>query len=220
MKRLIKYRVGIITLLFSAFGGALAKSLDLYELTTMYIFLATLIAFVVNLLVSLFIQGLPDEPKNRRMVKLVAVVLFLLFLGATAVHINYFVRFTYAYEGYEHKKLNLIKGDTHDTSYINLAKQHPGLDEGKILDGMGGPGQNYSIWDRDGYNRHKLSMIYAYCAMALFFVALVSLVVEYLVTYRLPPGEDEEEWDEIITGYLKSLFRVDKPKKETTPAEK
>ena len=182
MIQLLKYRVLFITLLFGLFGGALSLLLKIDEMQAYYPALASLIALCVSLLISFLIKSRWNT-HFRNKLKLVATVLFVFFLIAAALHTSYFLNNTFKYEGFGGKTAYYVKGSVYTPAALKCRKDHPVITSDAAMlelcfEGTGGKGQ---AWTEQSINNNVLTLIVSYCTVILFFVAVVSLLVEILV---------------------------------------
>lgn len=176
--QILNNRVTYITLLFAAFGGALSFLLKIEDMKTYYPALASLIALVISLLVSLLIQGKKDRKRMQR-IKLSAVILFILFLGFAAVHTKYVITKTFEY--HEFDALNrYVKGNYSDTA-LALQKRFPQLTDEQILyQKMSGVDSIKHYWTSESVDSNIFMLIVTYCLLVLCFVASVTLMTEVL----------------------------------------
>jgi uncharacterized membrane protein len=123
-------RVTYITILFGLFGGALSFLLKIEDMKTYYPALASLIALVISLLVSLLIKGKRDR-KSKNRFKISAIILFLMFLAFAAIHTKYVITKTFEYHEFDEVN-RYVKGVYSDTAFA-LKRRYPQLSDEKML---------------------------------------------------------------------------------------
>lgn len=218
MLDLLKYRVVFITLLFGAFGGALSLLLKIEELKNYYPSLAVLIALCVSLLISFLLKA-RWSTRLRDRLKIVAVLLFLLFVATAALHTYYIINRTFEYREFDEVN-RYVKGNYTDTA-IAYKKRFPFLKDEEILrDRLEGVTAIEIFWTKESINNNIFRLIASYCGLVLFFVASVTLLSEILATnYRKrtkKPEKSKKSWSEFLMKLISSLFnKVKKPKRRT-----
>jgi len=180
MIAILKYRIILITLLFSAFGGALSLLLKIEDLKTYYPSLAALIAFTVSLLISFLIKARWNI-HFRNQLKGYAVGLFILFLAAAALHTYYIIDRSFEYREFDQVN-RYVKGSYSPLAY-EYKKKYPNLTDEEILyEHLGGPSAINVYWTKESINKNIFSLIITYCCIVLFFVACISLVLEVIAS--------------------------------------
>lgn len=183
MISLLKYRAALIALIFGLFGGAISYLLKIEELAFYYTALATLIALVVNLMVSFMLKG-KWNTHTRYSVKAVCLFLFAGLILILYTHTRYFLEGTFPYRDFEGQVSYYIKG----TEYTPVAKdfklENPYIqsDEDLIREGFGSPDEKDKVWTQESINNVWLKLITSYSLIVILFVALISILIEILMS--------------------------------------
>lgn len=179
---LLKYRAIFIGLLFGLFGGALTKLLAIDELAFYYTALASIIAIVVNLMVSFMLKG-KWNTHVKYSVKAVCIFLFLALIIALYSHTNYFLRGTFPYRDFEDQVSYYIKGNEYTPIAIKFIEENPYIqsDEDLIREGFGSPDEKDKVWTQASINSNWMKLLTSYSLVIMFFVALVSILLEILI---------------------------------------
>lgn len=176
--KVLNNRVTYITVLFGLFGGGLSLLLKIEDMKTYYPALASLIALVISLLVSLLIKGKRDR-KSRNRFRISAVILFLLFLGFAAIHTKYVITKTFEYHEFDEVN-RYVKGVYSDTA-IALKKNFPQLSDEKMLyQKMSGVDSIKQYWTPESVDANLFILIATYSGLVLCFVAVITLMTEIL----------------------------------------
>lgn len=180
---LLKYRAIFIGLLFGLFGGALTKLLAIDELAFYYTALASIIAIVVNLMVSFMLKG-KWNTHVKYSVKAVCIFLFLALIIALYSHTNYFLRGTFPYRDFEDQVSYYIKGNKYTPIAIKFIEENPYIqsDEDLIREGFGSPDEKDKVWTQASINSNWMKLLTSYSLVIMFFVALVSILLEILIS--------------------------------------
>lgn len=180
---LLKYRAIFIGLLFGLFGGALTKLLAIDELAFYYTALASIIAIVVNLMVSFMLKG-KWNTHVKYSVKAVCIFLFLALIIALYSHTNYFLRGTFPYRDFEDQVSYYIKGNEYTPIAIKFIEENPYIqsDEDLIREGFGSPDEKDKVWTQASINSNWMKLLTSYSLVIMFFVALVSILLEILIS--------------------------------------
>ncbi|WP_026968065.1 hypothetical protein [Algoriphagus terrigena] len=183
MISLLKYRAALIAVIFGLFGGAISHLLKIEELTFYYTALASIIALVVNLMVSFLLKG---KWNTHTKYSLKAVCLFL-FAGLILIlytHTRYFLEGTFPYKNFEGQVSYYIKGTDYTPIAKDFKKENPYIqsDEDLMREGFGSPDEKDKVWTQDSINKVWMKLITSYCLVVILFVALVSVLIEILMT--------------------------------------
>ncbi|WP_373398621.1 hypothetical protein V8V91_02540 [Algoriphagus halophilus] len=180
---LLKYRALFIGLLFGLFGGALTKLLAIDELAFYYTALASIIAIVVNLMVSFMLKG-KWNTHVKYSVKAVCIFLFLALIIALYSHTNYFLRGTFPYRDFEDQVSYYIKGNEYTPIAKKFIEENPYIqsDEDLIREGFGSPDEKDKVWTQTSINSNWMKLLTSYSLVIMFFVALVSVLLEILIS--------------------------------------
>lgn len=180
---LLKYRAIFIGLLFGLFGGALTKLLAIDELAFYYTALASIIAIVVNLMVSFMLKG-KWNTHVKYSVKAVCIFLFLALIIALYSHTNYFLRGTFPYRDFEDQVSYYIKGNEYTPIAKKFIEENPYIqsDEDLIREGFGSPDEKDKVWTQASINSNWMKLLTSYSLVIMFFVALVSILLEILIS--------------------------------------
>ncbi|WP_194973115.1 hypothetical protein [Aquiflexum lacus] len=183
MIKLLKYRAALIGVLFGLFGGGLANLLAIEEMALYYTSLATMIALVVNLLVSFLLKG-KWNLKIRNQLKYISVGLFFSLIVILITHTKFFLEGTFSYSDFDNNTSYHIKG----SEYTQLAKkfklENPYIesDNDLIREGFGSPEEKGKVWTQDSINQSWLKLLITYSLMVVFFVGLISILIEILMS--------------------------------------
>ncbi|MBD8489938.1 hypothetical protein IFO69_14370 [Echinicola sp. CAU 1574] len=182
MIKLLKYRAALLGVLFGLFGGAISQLLAIEEMTLYYTALASIIGLVVNLMVSFMLKG-RWSTKMKNTIKVVCVILFVGLVATLFLHTKFFIEGTFSYSDFEDKVSYYIKG----SEYTNVAKkfkeENPYVesDEDLISEGFGSPEERDKVWTQESINRNWMRLLTTYSLIIIFFVALVSILIEVLM---------------------------------------
>jgi hypothetical protein len=182
MIQLLKYRAALLGVLFGLFGGAISQLLAIEEMALYYTALASIIGLVVNLMVSFMLKG-KWNTKMKNTIKIVCACLFAA-LGVTLyMHTKYFIEGTFSYQDFENKVSYHIKG----SEYTQIAKQfkeekpYIESDEDLIREGFVSPDEKGKVWTQASIDSNWLKMLTTYCLVVIFFVSLISILIEVLM---------------------------------------
>lgn len=183
MISLLKYRAALIAVIFGLFGGAISHLLKIEELTFYYTALASIIALVVNLMVSFMLKG---KWNTHVKYSLKAVCLFL-FAGLILIlytHTRYFLEGTFPYKDFEDQVSYYIKGTEYTPAAKAFKLENPYIhsDEDLIREGFGSPEEKDKVWTQESINSMWMKLITSYCLIVILFVALISVLIEILMT--------------------------------------
>ena len=198
MNSFLKYRIQFITIIFAAFGGILSFIMDINSIQPWsYAAIASIIALVTSLLISLLLKGKWTKQMRKR-VRGVSIVLFILFLFSCFLFLWLF-RFQLTFEM---KEINAFHTSS-DSSGINQPKivryvkgvyytpearkyliDNPGEDinPSNMVKAFGGSSQIDLVWDKRSRDLAQFYLFLSYCAFLVFSVANISLICEVLVT--------------------------------------
>jgi hypothetical protein len=182
MIKLLQYRAALLSVLFGLFGSALSQLLVIDELTWYYTALASILALVVNLLVSFMLKG--RWSRSRRDYTKVACILFFLCLIATVyTHTRHFMAGTFPYRDYEDKVSYYVKGNEYTYYAKKFKESHPYIesDADLIREGFGSPAEKDKVWTTQSINRTMLRLISSYSLIVIFFVGIISILLEVLM---------------------------------------
>ncbi len=175
---ILNNRVTYITLIFGLFGGALSLLLKIEDMKTYYPALASLIALLVSLLVSLLIKG-KKGPAQRRLFKILAALLFFLFLVCAILHTNFIIKKTFEYHEFDQMS-RYVKGD-YSPAALAAKQKYPMLTDEQILyQKMGGPDGISVYWTAASIDNNVFLLIISYCGVIIFFVASITFLTEVL----------------------------------------
>ncbi len=180
---LLKYRAGLIAILFGLFGGGLSKLLSLEEMSFYYTALAFIIALVVNLLISFLLKG-KWNTHVKYSVKAVSVFLFVALIITLYGHTSFFIRGTFAYTNFENQVSYYIKGDEYTPLAKKFIQENPYIqsDEDLIREGFGSPDEKDKVWTQASIDSNWMKLISTYCLIVILFVALISILLEVLIS--------------------------------------
>lgn len=182
MIKLLKYRAALLTVLFGLFGGAISKLLVIDEMAWYYTALASIIALVVNLLVSFLLKGRWNT-QVKNYTKITSILLFLALIVTVFLHTKYFIEGTFTYRGYDNEISYYVKGNEYTPVAIEFKKANPYVqsDSDLIREGFGSPDEKYKAWTEESINETKLKLISTYSLIIIFFVGLISILIEVLM---------------------------------------
>ncbi|MEX2591938.1 MAG: hypothetical protein WD426_04130 [Anditalea sp.] len=182
MIKLLRYRAALLTVLFGLFGGALSQLLVIDEMTWYYTALASIIALVVNLLVSFLLKG-RWSTRMKNHTKIASILLFLALIATIYAHTKYFIEGTFSYRGYDDQISYYVKGNEYTYVAQEFKKANPYIqsDADLIREGFGSPEEKYKAWTEQSINENKLGLISTYSLIIIFFVSLISILIEVLM---------------------------------------
>lgn len=180
---LLKYRAILIGALFGLFGGALSQLLAIEEMALYYTALASIIAIVVNLLVSFMLKGRWNTHVKYSL-KAISIFLFLALIISLYSHTNYFLRGTFPYRDFEDQVSYYIKGSEYTPIAKKFIQENPFIqsDEDLIREGFGSPDEKDKVWTQESINNNWMKLLTTYCLIIIFFVALISILLEILLS--------------------------------------
>lgn len=179
---LLKYRAAFIAILFGLFGGALSKLLAIDEMVFYYAALASIIGLVVNLMVSFMLKG-KWNLNVKYSLKAVCAFLFAALIITLYWHTKYFIQGTFAFENFENETSYYIKGSEYTPIALKFIKENPLVqsDEDLIREGFGSPEEKDKVWTQESIDSTWLKLLMSYSLIIIFFVALISILIEILV---------------------------------------
>jgi hypothetical protein len=182
MIKILHYRAALISALFGLFGSALSKLLVIDEMTWYYTALASLIGFVVNLLVSFLLKGRWNKGM-KNYTKLVCLLFFLGLITTVYMHTKYYIECTFPYSGYDDKLTYYVKGTEYTPMAIKFKQENPHIvsDADLIREGFGSPSEKEKVWTEESINNNKLKLITSYSLIVIFFVGIISILIEVLM---------------------------------------
>lgn len=183
----LKYRIAVVTIFFTAFGGAMAKIFEVDELAARYLGFSFLIAVVMNLLVSFLLKG-EWNVGIRKKTQRIAIILFVLLIASFAVHVTAYEGRVFRYHVFDGDTY-LVKGDRYTPLGDSLQRSKPTFTPGDILNHLGGPSQNSLLWDNDSLVHNRIILVGTFVMVVIFFSAIASLLLEILtIRYRRRPN--------------------------------
>lgn len=183
MIKLLQYRAALLAVLFGLFGGAISKLLVIEELTGYYTALASVIALVVNLLVSFMLKG-RWSTKLKNNVKKICLFMFIGLVGFLYMHTKYFIEYTFPYADFENNIGYYVKGSEYTRTAKIFKEQHPYIesDGDLVREGFWSPEEKGKVWTQDSIDKNWLRLILSYSLVVIFFVGLISILIEVLVS--------------------------------------
>lgn len=182
MIKLLKYRAALLSVLFGLFGRALSQLLVIEEMSWYYTALASLIALVVNLLVSFMLKGRwSRQMKNNT--KIICLLLFIGLILTSYLHTRHYIMGTFAYKDYQGQLSYHVKGDELTQVAQKFLQEHPYIesDTDLVQEGFGSPAEKDKIWKPDSIQKMILKLITSYSLVVIFFVSLISVLLEVLM---------------------------------------
>lgn len=182
MIKLLKYRAALLTVLFGLFGGAVSQLLLIDEMAWYYTALASILALVVNLLVSFLLKGRWNI-RMKNYTKITTVLFFFALLTALFLHTKYFIEGTFPYRDFEDQVSYYVKGSEYTAIAKEFKKASPDIqsDADLVREGFGSPAEKGKVWTEQSINETKLKLISTYCLIIIFFVSLISILLEVLM---------------------------------------
>ncbi len=182
MIKLLQYRAALLAILFGVFGGALSQLLAIEEMTLYYTALAGIIGLVVNLLVSFLLKGRWNI-KMKNTIKLACVGMFVAMIITLFMHTLFFLEGTFPYRDFEDNVTYHIKGDEYTAVAKSFMEENPYIvsDEDLIREGFGSPSEKGKVWSQSSINKSWLKLLSTYSLLVIFFVGLVSVLLEILM---------------------------------------
>ncbi|MDN3687452.1 hypothetical protein [Cyclobacterium jeungdonense] len=198
MIKLLQYRAALVTVMFGLFGGAISNFLVIEEYSWIYFGLASILGLTVNLLVSFLLKSRWSKGiKNN--IKMVCIFLFTAMVVNLYMHTKFFLERTFAYRDFNNEVTYYVKG----TEYTSLAKAfklaNPQIesDADLIMEGFGSPLEKGKVWTEASIIESWLKLISSYALFIIFFVALISILIEVLMGQY---GKTTAKSMEIISG--------------------
>lgn len=194
----MQYRAALVTVMFGLFGGAISNFLVIEEYSWIYFGIASILGLTVNLLVSFLLKSRWSTGiKNN--IKIVCIFLFTALVVNLYMHTKFFLERTFAYKDFNNEVTYYVKG----TEYTHLAKEfklaNPQIesDADLIMEGFGSPLEKGKVWTEASIIDSWLKLISSYALFIIFFVALISVLIEVLMGQY---GKSTAKSMEIITG--------------------
>ena len=180
---LLKYRAAFIAVLFGLFGGALSKLLAIDEMVFYYAALASIIGLVVNLMVSFMLKG-KWNTHVKYSLKAISGILFAALIISLYWHTKFFISGTFAFENFNNDISYYIKGSQYTPIAQRFLQENPLIhsDEDLIREGFGSPAEKDKVWTQESIDANWLKLLTSYCLIVIFFVALISLLIEILLS--------------------------------------
>ena len=170
----------MIGVIFGLFGSALSTLLSVKEMSWYYTGLAALIALVVNLLVSFLLRG-KWNVRYRNRIKVISIVLFLGLLVTVYMHTKYFLECTFAYEDFEQVGY-YIKGDVYTADALKFKADNPHIvEDGDLVKEGFSLAEKNRVWTPESIRRNTLKLISSYSFCVIFFVGIISILLEVLM---------------------------------------
>ncbi|RDC62699.1 hypothetical protein [Adhaeribacter pallidiroseus] len=181
MIQLLKSRALLISVLFGLFGNALAQLLVIDEMTWYYTALASLISLVINLLATFLLRG-RNTNRRRNYVKLFCLLTFIGLIATVYLHTKYFMAGTFPYSGYDEKVSYYVKGTEYTPLALKFKEEHPEIqsDSDLVHEGFGSPSEKDRVWTAQSIDQNKLKLISSYSLVVMFFVGLISVLLEVI----------------------------------------
>ncbi len=178
MSFILKYRLPMLVIFFSAFGILLLWILKLGELKWYYIAGTPLIALITGLL-SYFITPAIWNSKFKTKSGLITGGLCLLFFITLVIHFRVYFNGTFRYEDVNNITRTYIKGYTYTETANQFKRDHPTIsgDADLLHEGFGGIDGKYDAWTEASINETTLHFIISYLACILFFSALIGWIL-------------------------------------------
>lgn len=183
MINLLKYRAGLIAVMFGLFGGALSKLLEIDEMTKFYTALSSLIGLVISLLVSFLLKGKwSNHLKNN--LKIISIILFAGLILTAYLHTKYFMECTFSYPNYDGSTSYYVKGYEYTPLAQKYKASHPEIKSDTDLIYIGfSPAEIDMVWTQESIQENLLKLITSYSLLVIFFVSIVSLLMEVLIVH-------------------------------------
>jgi hypothetical protein len=184
MIKFLHLRAALISVLFGLFGGALSKLLVIDEMTWYYTALASLIGLVVNLLITFLLKGRWNK-NMKNYTKLVCILFFFGLITTVYLHTKYYIECTFPYSGYDDKPVYYVKGDEYTPLAKEFKQKNPHIisDADLIREGFGSPSAKEKAWTEASINKNKLKLITSYSLIVIFFVSIISVLIEVLMVH-------------------------------------
>lgn len=185
--KLLRNRIIFTVATGTLVAALLTGLLGIKSLRFQCISIAAISLLVSSLLVmSLLKSKIQQRIRNR--LQLICISLFLIFIVALVIHINYFQANTFLYKGFANATAHYIKGNGLTPLGDSLSKAHPYLTEADILKKiLGGPGEAQRLWLPKSVTLAKMRILYSYTAAVVFFSLFIAVLVELLAfKYKSP----------------------------------
>lgn len=182
MIQLLKYRAALLGVLFGLFGGAISQLLAIEEMTLYYTALASIIGLVVNLMVSFMLKG-KWNARMKNTIKITCAFFFVALVVTLFMHTKFFIEGTFSYQNFENEVRYYIKGSEYTAVAKKFKEENPYIesDEDLIREGFGSPEEKGKVWTQESINNNWMKLLTTYCLIIIFFVSLISILIEVLM---------------------------------------
>lgn len=182
MIKFLQYRAALLTVLFGLFGGALSKLLVIDDFTWLYPAIASLIALTVSLMVSFLLKGRWSK-KLKNNIKIACIILFVAFLTTLFLHTKFFIETTFASSDYDGEVTYHVKGNEYTSAAMEFKQSHSYIesDDDLVREGFGLEDGKDKVWTKESIVKNQVKLISTYILTTMFFVALISILIEVLM---------------------------------------
>ena len=182
MIKFLKSRAALIGVMFGLFGGGLSQLLVVDEMTKYFNALASLLALLISLMVSFLLQGKWNRGLRNK-IKAISIALFIGFIAAISFHTMNFTDCTFLYTDFDGNSSYYIKGNIYTTEALKFKKEnkHINSDEQLVREGFISPEYKDQVWTPASIQYNKMKLYISYSLVIIFFVSLVSVLLEVLV---------------------------------------
>ena len=182
MIEFLKSRAALIGALFGLFGGVLSKLLVINEMSSYYSALASLLSLIISLMVSFLLKGKWNRALRNKL-KLISLALFTGFIASIYLHTMNFKGSTFPFTDFQGNTQYYIKGDVYKPAALEFRKENVQIDSDgdMIREGFGSPDEKDKAWTQKSIDDNELKLVFSYSLVILFFVSLVSVLIEVLV---------------------------------------
>jgi hypothetical protein len=180
MENVLKSRIAFLSALFSAGGAALTRLF----VTDNIGWDITAIAWIISLLVSLFVSGLFRHRIKRRTNIVISSILFVCSMASLAFYMTRTTNLVCEFQTFSDTTatIQIVHGTSSDYTpeADTFIKYTPVLanDPCALLDSFGRV--NTDVWTLKGINTAKQQLMLTYFIFVAFFVACITYLCEYL----------------------------------------
>ena len=181
MKRLLRYRVFVITGLFLLLGIGASLLAKAEELKLSFILLAPLLALAVSALL-LFLMKSGKGKKLSSSLRLVALVNFVAMVATLVFYLNLFNRTTFRFVHGDGSITLHVKGNKacYSEAALQCKKENPGISDEELISlCFTNPMYKNWAWSEDCIKKNQLWLVGGYCLVVLLLGSFFSFIGEY-----------------------------------------
>jgi hypothetical protein len=183
----------VVTAVFGLFGGALTNFLDIPEMSTRYISIASLLGLVLILLIKLLLK-LPNRTRIKQLLKIIATVLFIALVYSLFRFDKIHEDSTFVFTRYDSVSTRYIKGSPAGlqpaaNTFIEWYKKTNGkIPSDQDLMDNAGANNNIksainSVWTETSVIDNRRLLFQSYILMSMLFLASIYFITEVLLNF-------------------------------------